>query len=392
VTPRTGHHKPYLRADGVTVYRVDTGRITSDGTRVRLTVSSRDPATAKRKYRDLLRRLNAGDIPTPGSQRMTVKRWADEWMPMHAAKVRPHTYDTDAGAMRKWIIPTIGHRKLADLTPADLRNLTTAITGAGRSTTTALHAHRVLRTMLKAAHLEGHEVPDRVVKVPLPGKAANDRDAMPLEHLVRVLAIAGQRDDAARWMLALLYGVRQGEALGLEWSRVEAGSVDLSWQLQHLTKSHTVPDGWEARHITGSAWWTRPKTRAGIRILPLVPFMAALLEGARATWEPNPWGLLWVEDGKPIRSEHDRARWHDMQREAGVAHPSGRPWHVHECRHSAATMLKQQGASDQLVASILGQKALVQSYIHAGDRDEMTRVLGGVADMLGLTGPQIAGK
>jgi integrase len=386
MAPRTGHHAPYLRPDGVTVYRVDTGRITSQGTRERVTVSAKDPAAAKRKYRDLLRRLNAGDIPTPGSQRMTVRRWADEWMPMHAAKVRPHTYATDAGTLRKWIVPTIGHRKLADLTPADLRALTKAVTDAGRSTTTALHAHKVLRTMLKAARVEGHEVQDRVIEVPLPGKAANDRAAMPLDHLVRVLAVAGKRDDSARWMLAMLYGVRQGEALGLTWDRVTPTSVDLSWQLQHLTKGHTTPDGWEARHVTGQAWWTRPKTRAGIRVLPLVPFMAALLEGARASWEPNPWGLVWVEDCKPIQAVNDRARWQEIQREAGVVHPSGRPWHVHECRHSAATLLKQQGASDQLVAAILGQKALVQTYVHAADRDEMVRALGGVADMLGLSG------
>ncbi|MCB1240271.1 MAG: hypothetical protein KDB30_11430 [Tetrasphaera sp.] len=57
---------------------------------------------------------------------------------MHATRVRPTTYTTDSGAIRKWIVPTLGHRRLADLTPADTRALRKAITAAGRSTTTAL--------------------------------------------------------------------------------------------------------------------------------------------------------------------------------------------------------------------------------------------------------------
>lgn len=391
MTPRTGTHRPYLRPDGVTVYRVDTGRITPQGTRERLTVSSRNPTTAKRKYRDLMRRVNAGDIPLPGSQRMTVARWAEVWLPMHAAKVRPRTYSTDVGAVHKWIVPTLGHRKLADLTPADLRELTRAVTDAGRKTTTALHAHRILRTMLKDARVEGHEVPQRIFDVDLPRKAANDRGAMPLDQLVKVLEVVGRRDDSARWVLALLYGVRQGEALGLTWDRVTNATVDLSWQLQHLTHGHVTPDGWEAHHIVGRAWWTRPKTRAGQRVLPLLPFVRNVLEAARATWEPNPWGLLWVEYGLPVKAERDRATWHAIQAEAGVAHPTGRPWLLHECRHSAATLLKQAGASDQLVAAILGQANLVQSYVHAGELDEMLRVLGASADLLGLMPREIEG-
>lgn len=384
MTPRTGHHKPYLRPDGVTVYRVDTGRITAQGTRERITVSSKDARVARQKYRDLMRRLNAGDIPQAGSAKMTVARWAEQWLPMHAAAVRPRTYSTDAGTIGKWIIPTIGHRRLADLTPADLRALRLAITDAGRTTTTALHAHAVLMKMLRDARIEGHEVPQRIFDVPRPTKAANDRAAMPLDQLAKVLGVVGRRDDSARWVLALLYGMRQGETLGLTWDRVAADTIDLSWQMQHLPKEHAIPDGWEAHHIVGRAWWTRPKTRAGKRVLPLLPIIASILDAARSTWEPNPWGLLWVDDGKPIDATADRQRWHAIQAEAGVAHPSGRPWLVHEARHSAATLLKQAGASDQLVAAILGQVNLVQSYVHAGELGEMTKVLEQVATRLGL--------
>lgn len=380
-----GRHTPYHRPDGVWVYRVDTGRITKNGTRERITVSSKDKKKATAKYRELMRRLNAGDTPEVGSTRMTVRAWAEAWLPMHAAQVRPRTYATDKGTLNKWILPTLGHRRLAELTPADLRALTRAITDAGRTTTTALHSHAVLKKMLRDARIEGHEVPQRIFDMPRPAPAANDRDAMPLDQLLDVLAVVAKRPDSTRWVFAILYGVRQGEALGLTWGRVTGDTIDLSWQLQHLPTEHDTPDGWEARHITGRAWWTRPKTSAGRRALPLLPFMRDVLEAARQTVVENEWDLLWVEDdGQPIESAKDRERWHAIQGEAGVAHPSGRPWHVHETRHSAATLLKQAGASDQLVASILGQKYLVQTYVHAGELEEMGRALSAVAKRLGL--------
>lgn len=387
MSPATGKHKPYLRPDGVWVYRIDTGRITARGTRERLTVSSKNKAEATKKYRALLRRLNAGDVPEAGSGKLTVKGWADRWLPMHAANVRPTTYTTDRGAVRKWIIPTIGHRRVAELTPADLRNLRDAITNAGRSTTTALHAHKILTKMLKDARVEGYDVPDRVLIAPKPKKAANDRTEIPVDQALRILAVVGQRPDSTRWVVGLLYGMRQGETLGLTWDRVEFDDpphLDLSWQLQHLPRNRNRPDGWEERHITGRAYWTRPKSRAGQRALPLVEPVRGSLLAARATWRENPWGLVWTDPaGLPIKAPDDRATWHAIQQEAGAKHPSGRPWHVHEMRHTAASILLRFGTSEHHVAAILGQEVLVRAYAHHSAAD-MTKALEGAAGELRL--------
>ena len=366
------------RKDGLWVGRVDVGW-TPQGTRDRRTVSSKSKTEAARKLRDLQRSIATGHAPAARGARLTVKAWTDVWLPLHATKVRPTTYTTDAGTIRKWIVPTLGSRRLADLTPADLRALRDAITSAGRSTTTAAHAHRVLRKMLRDAVIEGHSVPPRVLEVEAPRKAANDRTAIPLEQALRIVALTDRRDDAARWTAGLLMGIRSGEVRGLTWDVIdlERGLMDISWQVQHLTAGHATPDGWQARHLDGRAWLTRPKTSAGQRVVPMVESLHAQLAIARAQWQPNPWGLIWTDEkGRPIDKADDLATFHEIQQQAGVAHPSGRPWHAHEMRHFAISFLLARGTPREVVQRIVGQSKLVESYVHV-DMAQMRAALEG---------------
>src|SRR5699024_10458174 len=103
---------------------------------------------------------------------------------------------------------------------------------------------------------------------------------------------------ATRWASALWTGARPAELRGLTWDRVDldAGVFDLSWQLKQMSKTHgcgarkddgTWPCGrkrvsycpsarWEFpahieyRECSGAMIWTRPKTGAGLRIVPIV--------------------------------------------------------------------------------------------------------------------------
>lgn len=374
------------RADGLYIGRVYTGRWTPKGERERLVRSGKSRAVVEAKLRKLVRQIAEEGAPAAGGARATVKTWADEWLPRHEKKVRPDTFTTDRGAVRKWIIPTIGHRRLADLTPGDMRAITEAVTKPdpprypkGRSPTTALHAHKTLVTMLKAAKVEGHKVDDRLFYVDKPSKAINDRTAMSVDELLLVLDVISRREDRSRWLAAILTGGRQGETLGLTWSCVdlEKNTIDVSWQLQPIpyavkrdpSSGFRVPDRWEARHLVGALHLTRPKTSSGFRLIPVVRWLREALTEARDRWTPNPWDLVWVDTVKggqtrPIRDDADRARWHEIQAEAGVAHPSGRPYHVHETRHSVVSMLLADGVDRSVIEAIVGQATLVEAYVH----------------------------
>ncbi|HRV57186.1 MAG: hypothetical protein M9923_12910 [Phycicoccus sp.] len=179
--------------------------------------------------------------------------------------------------------------------------------------------------MPKDAVIEGPNVPQRVFLADKPDKASNDRDAVPVADLLRILDAASRRDDGARWVVGIFTGARQGEVLGLEWDRLtlplngDDGAADLSWQLHHLPAEHSTPDDWEARHIEGRAWLTRPKTKRGARRIPLVPGVVTALLVHRQQHPGD--RLVFTRDGHPIHADTDRAAWRALQLEAGVAHP-----------------------------------------------------------------------
>ncbi len=370
-------------SDGRWVGKISAGW-NAAGRRRYIYVSGKTEAEAKRKLLDKQREIAKDGLPSAGTSRATVKTWADEWLLIHVKAVRPKAYETDAGAVRKWIVPTIGHRRLIDLTPGDVRAVHRAITGAGKASTTARQAHWALMGMLKAAMLDGHQIPARVLLVEAPPPAVNDRTDIPLAEGLKVLKVIATRPDRARWLIGML-GMRQAECLGLtrDYVDIATGLIDVSWQLQPLpyldkkdrSKGFRIPDGFEAIHLTHAYHLTRPKTAKGQRIIPLVSLWALALEEAMERPADNPWGLLWTgtdtRNGRsrvtPKRAEADRADWHDILDQAGTRHPSGRYWHLHEMRHATATLLLEAKVDPETIKAILGHSSIVTSrgYMHS---------------------------
>lgn len=309
----------------------------AQGGRRTITVSAKTEAEAKRRLRDKLREIDREGLPAAGAGRVTVRAWAEVWLAAQVARLRPSAYVATRSAVNAWIVPTIGHKHLATLTPGDVRAVTAAMRKAGRKPSSALRTHSVLTSMLRAALVEGHPVPQRVLLVERPGLNTSDRLALPTDQAAALLATAAELPHASRWVAALLQGMRQGECLGLTWEAVDrrAGVLDVSWQLQALpyvdrkdkAKGFRVPDNFEARHLEGRYHLTRPKTAKGQRVIPVVPWFATALERWREIAPPSPHGLVWPTlDGRPASHKDDLDEWKGLQGATGIGHPSGRPY------------------------------------------------------------------
>jgi len=391
-----GSGSVYQRAsDGRWLGSIVVGFTPSGGLR-RKYVSGKTERQAQQRLDALRRKIERGEVAADGvSNRTTVKTWSDSWLETTQKKLRPKTWTNNRTAVTKWIVPTIGHKRLDALAPGDVRAVTSAITDAGRTLSTATRTFGVLHKMLVDATLEGHAVPQRVLMVAGPGMGENDRDALSIEDALKMLEAAAAQPDGSRWVAALLQGVRQGECLGLTWDCVDldAGELDISWQLQALpykvkgdrSSGFRVPTGYKARQLNGALHLVRPKTAAGTRVIPLVPWMAAALEQWRQVAPPSPHGLVWPRpDGQPRSDKADLAAWKALQVTAGVQHSDGRPYVGHEARHTTATLLMEADVQESVIIAILGQSELVRAYVHTR-RSETRRALEKVAERLGLT-------
>jgi len=330
----------------------------------------------------------------------TVAEWAPQWLALRERTVRPGSLTADRSAVNKWILPTIGTRPLAGLLPADVRAVHASAEDAGLADSSVQRVHAVLRRMLVDAIEEGYEVPERALRTRKPGgSGASQRQALSVSDARRVLDVALRRPDASRWAAALLQGMRPAEALGLRWEALDLdrGLMAVEWQLKALPyrkirtpgSGFRTPRAYEAIHLTGAYHLVRPKTAAGVRVVPLVPWLRTELAAWAAVAPESPHGLVWSRSGQPMSQAADRRAWEEIatQADVWVRLPDGsrrRPL-LYECRHTAATLLMASGADESTLVSIIGHSTIAstKTYLHTDDTRRRS-ALAQVSERLGL--------
>ncbi|HNP59004.1 site-specific integrase [uncultured Gordonia sp.] len=387
----------YQNSRGQWVAAIEVGW-TVRGTRRRLTLKARTEAGAQARLGEAQRRI-AMEGPAATFAAVTMKRWADQWLLQRQQVVRPGTFISDRSAVRRWIVPTIGHLRLDTLTPSDIRKVVTSQEDAGLALSTMQRTHAVLGKILADAVAEGYPVCQRARETGGPGQGESPRQALCVEDAMKILAVAAGRPDASRWVAALVEGLRPAEALGLTWDMVDldAETMTLAWQLKTLPyvehrkpdSGFRVPRGFESRKLQGAYHLVRPKTRAGSRVIPLVPWLVDALK----TWHeqaPSPCGLVWPQgDGTPRSAAFDRRQWYEIaeQAEVKVTLPDGRTRRplLYEARHTAATLLLASGIDETTIKAILGHSSILstQSYLHT-DRTRTRAALAASARLVGL--------
>ncbi|MGW9587453.1 tyrosine-type recombinase/integrase [Microbacterium sp. NPDC055455] len=364
--------KPYRRGDGLWAQAIElpptldptTGKLK----RRRKVVSHKDKGTVIKRARQMLLQLEEhGDLPTDN---MTVAQWFDYWVREIAAKTRrPKTLASYQSIVKQQILPAIGHVRLDKLTPTTIRKVTTAMDTAGRSSTYQRNAHSIMAAAFRDAEREGRIRRNPTDLVQAPRKAATNLQALTLEEAVALLEVFSQSPEGALWATFILTGARRGEVLGLEWDRV-GDVLDLSWQLQRITAGATLPAGFEYRHLTNGLYLTRPKTRAGWRVVPLVDPLKSILERYRDTSPSNPHGLLFTRpDGQPFDPDYITKTWPLILDAAGI----DKKIRVHDLRHTTVDLLYAAGVPEPDILEIVGHssRAMSRAYKSKGDLDRL---------------------
>lgn len=398
----------FQREDGMWIGRVELPP-GDDGVRRRKQVSSRDFDKAAAALRQLRRDVDEGRIAVTGST--TVAKWLERWITeIHPDKIRPTTRRDYETAIRLHINPSIGTKRLDKLTTQHIRQMHATL-GKRRA---AEKAHVILKRALKDAVREGMLTRNVADMIDPPKYKKTRRQSMSVEVAQRVITTAFSSCDesqATRWAAAFLTGARQAELIGLRWSYIDLdnGYMDISWQLQQLSQVHgcgekgdegypcgltrpgycpqrkwDLPPDFEYEVCHRSLLWTRPKTEAGGRVVPIVAPLLAKFRQLHTNQGTNPHDLVWhYDDGRPIGPREDYRLWKQLLIEAEVIAPQDETLPMHIARHTTATLLRAAGVDEQTRMEVLGHATVDAQRIYAHpDRARHLSAMGTLSELM----------
>jgi len=324
---------------------------------------------AKAKLNKALGDLERGTAPV--NERTTVADYLNAWLKSIEPHLRATTYRGYEVNVRRHLIPAIGHRSLAHLSPAHVRRMMVDQTAEGLSPRTVQYIRGTLRTALKEAVAD--EVVHRNVAELVKGPAVERKEIHPLspEQVATFLkGVAGDRLEAM-YVVAFTLGLRQSELLGLRW-----GAIDLDAGTLRVEK--TLQRG---KGVTFGA----PKSERSRRTLmiPAVTVEALRSHKARQNEERLLVGPEWQDYGLTFTGRWGRPIGHRsaslyMQRHlVRLKLPHQR---FHDARHACATFLLAQGVPLRVVQEILGHSQIsltADTYSHVMaslQRDAMVHI------------------
>jgi integrase len=359
----------------VTMGRDETGRP------VRKHVRDRTRAAVTERVADLenQRARSAGLAAANGRQ--TLGDWLEEWLVLIKRSRKPRTFTTYDSLIRAHC-QHLRDRKLCDVTVRQIDDLLDHV-ATTVSPTTAGNLHRTLRAAFSIAVRRGLITANPCRYATVPRVSHTEVQPFTVQEVHRLLAVAVGERNAARWAVALALGLRQGEALALQWGDIDLGSGSLAVrrQLQRHSWEHGCNDA-EPQHTpakcprrhSGGLRFDDTKTGAGRRVLAIPPQMLPqLLDHRRAqAAERLKAGSAWQDldlvfprpDGSPADPRNDHRAWKTLLARADI-----RDARLHDARHTAATLLLAQGVDGRVVMSLMGwsQAVLLTRYQHVID-------------------------
>ncbi|MEV0907295.1 tyrosine-type recombinase/integrase [Streptomyces hokutonensis] len=384
--------------DGTVYQRKDrrweaAGYVLAPGnTRKRLRVYGSTRKEVLAKLTEKIAASNRG-LPVPSAQG-SLAAYLTYWLENVAVhQLRENTHTRYTACIRLYLIPGLGKKKLAKLTAKDVRTwldqlrTTCQCCARGLDTTrdqpqccaagtccrrrlsplTLAYVHSVLKSALEHAVRE-EEIPRNVARnvrmgTPRPRRfepltAAEARAFLAATHGHRLHAL---------FELALRTGLRKGELLGLRWEDLDlaGGTASIRRTLQ--------------RTNTGGLTALPTKTHSSERRIALpTPCLSSLdqhrdqqwqeREAAGAGWQNS--GYVFTRpDGSPIEGATLTRHFNTLLRRATL-----RRIRFHDLRHSAATLLLEQGVELVVIKELLGHAHIgVTATVYAHVRLRLQR-------------------
>ena len=280
-----------------------------------------------------------------GSSSIRLEDYAKEWL-NRKRKVKETTKVTYRKRLTSYIIPELGDKLIASITSSDVQELLDK--HKNLSEKTLRETKSVLSQIYKYAISDSliSKNPCSNLDVEIPSVKRKVRLALPIEHFHDIVSHLSMLELKDRRFLALCLftAMRRGEVLGLRWEDIHHGMIHVKRNVTHPQRN--TPEV------------TTPKTKAGIRSIPLIEPLQKVL----SPFEES--GYI-IGGENPLTASAYRAMW---KRIRNTIELHGATPHV--LRHSYLTYAVGATTDFKTIQGISGHSdlfTLLNTYAHSQD-------------------------
>ncbi len=320
------------------------------------------------------------------SDKQTVGQYLGYWLEeVVKRETRPMTYSSYEYLSRVHIIPALGTVALAKLSTQQIRQFLNEKQDSGLSSRTVQYLHAVLRKALNVALRDQMVIRNVAALVEPPRVTAKEVQPLSPDEARRFLQeIDGDRLQAL-YVTSISLGLRQSEALALQWRDIdlESGKLRIRYQLQRFKPQASDLD----KHARSAmeVHLVEPKTKKSRRTIdmPQVTLLALAAHRMQQSKDRMLAGTKWAPPlvhcegnlqeadfvfttpiGTPLYGCNLTRRFQKRLQDAGIEHHR-----FHDLRHTAATLLAVQGVHPKTIQAVLGwdQASMMDRYTHFVD-------------------------
>lgn len=344
------------------VIRMDDGK--QKWISLKISSAGNNKRAAQKKMRDLLieleRQKENEQIVTSD---ILFVDWIKEWMQQKKCGVRANTYECYCMYLDKHIYPFFEPLKLTlgTLTAQHLQRYYNTKLEEGQSVCTLKKHNAIIHGSLQEAFRKDIILFNPAEKVTLPKKKKFYGSAYSPEEAKMLLSVVNDDDPfKPALILALLYGLRRSEILGLRWSDIDfvSGTISICNTVTRMATVHECNE---------------TKNEASRRTLAMVPgtdnyFMNLLTSRVQtlplsgATFSMNDHVCVWP-DGKPLSPDYLSQHFQRVLEKYGL-----RKIRFHDLRHTTGSLLLEAGVDIKTIQEFLGHSqasTTVNIYLHS---------------------------
>lgn len=324
---------------------------------------------SRRRAKEKLERIPQGKVSNNSLplSKITLGKFLLDWLENeHQHTIAHSTYKRYRALAIHHIDPIIGEIQIRKVIPTDITLVLSKMREQGQSPRSQQQARALLSVALGEAENKGYITLNPVKKVRIPVNKGKEIEPLVIEEVKRLLETYKETYMSARLHIALLAGLRQGEALGLRWQDVNFDTATLEVRNQ-------------VQKIDGRLQLTGLKTDRSRRFIALTGGSLESLKQHRQiienmkkvrgdSWQENDLVFPHI-DGTFHPAILDYNDWKRCLRLCGI-----KQRRLHDARHTAATLMYSQGVGIEVISRALGHSSSAitsKLYVHSAIQPQM---------------------